>query len=586
VSTTNRLRLRLATVVGIGGFLASLSAPGCSAITNTTAIQCTKEADCLSLGAGTRCDPTTKTCVSVPEDQDRCTHNSECIDAAKGSPAICRKSDRKCVNLFTPTCDTVVQQSGDLLDDNAVVVGYIVPYGVTWDQGASDLMLLNLKLAQHEIMSSGGLPALSGQSKGRPLVFLACHEFQASEGIENLLSAANHLVKDVQVPIVIGPIDPDFENALSNLVFLPNKVFNILPNGGSVGLADQAAKVNPAAPIIWQLQGHSDRGTGKIMTDFILKYLEPRLRNTDGVVGPIRVASIYDGGYFGTSYNGGTASRIIFNGKSAADNLADGNYISINIGSLVDPIANPSPSGKIAAGLAQLYAFQPHVVMYSAFPGATGPLMVPMFLNWPMSVPKPYYLDLTGSAQYISADLRILEVFGVRDRIFTPLVQSNPDQAIVDQYIIRLSAEFPDQNIPANRFTRAFISQVSYDAAWLSAYAIAAVRDKPLTADNIAATLPQLRPPNPKSNVGPLDPTNPTSGANPSASFTALSAGKGIDLQGLAGHMDINPNDGLSDYDLTLWCPGMNPDGSVTLHSSGFSQVNGVVPDGTPVNCP
>ena len=128
-------------------------APGCSFTTNTTAIQCTSEAECVALGpefAGTTCDKTTKTCVKVPEDSDLCKTNKECIDLAGGQPAICRKSNHKCVNLLTTECPRVFAQPGQLLNDDTIVIGAETPVQ-TIELG--DVMDETLKLFQAGVLA-------------------------------------------------------------------------------------------------------------------------------------------------------------------------------------------------------------------------------------------------------------------------------------------------------------------------------------------------------------------------------------------------------------------------------------------------
>ena len=121
-------RARVAAVGGIAAlvFAVGYRGLGCAAVTNTTAVQCTSEAECLGRGpefAGTTCDKATKTCVKLPEDTDLCSKNQECIDRAGGAPAICQKATRKCVPLTTAECPTVLAKPGQLLDDNTVVIG-------------------------------------------------------------------------------------------------------------------------------------------------------------------------------------------------------------------------------------------------------------------------------------------------------------------------------------------------------------------------------------------------------------------------------------------------------------------------------
>ena len=126
VSRRHTLGARGAACLLVAACAAAVGTHGCSFVTNTTAVQCTTEAECLALGpdfVDTKCDPATKTCVKVDPGSDLCTTNQQCLTAASGLPAICRKSDHKCVTLTSTECPTVMGTSAQLLDDNTIVIG-------------------------------------------------------------------------------------------------------------------------------------------------------------------------------------------------------------------------------------------------------------------------------------------------------------------------------------------------------------------------------------------------------------------------------------------------------------------------------
>jgi hypothetical protein len=64
-------------------------APGCSFVTNETAIQCTSEAECLALGpafAGTTCDKATKSCKKVADTEGRARRTKSASTAPMAPP--------------------------------------------------------------------------------------------------------------------------------------------------------------------------------------------------------------------------------------------------------------------------------------------------------------------------------------------------------------------------------------------------------------------------------------------------------------------------------------------------------------------
>jgi hypothetical protein len=548
---------------------------GCSVVTNETAIQCVSEQDCLSRGpafVGTTCDATTKTCLKVAADQDLCTTNRQCIDRAGGVPAICRKKDRKCATLQTPECPTVHQTAGQLLDDNAIVIGALTPAGHT---ELGDNMEAAMALAHKDLSTSArGLPQVEGSSGVRPLVILSCREFNAG-GFDSLNRAANHLAKTVNVPVVIGPVDPANDNFVLNEVFIPNRVLSILPTIVSTSLT-QLPGSTQTSPLVWGVE-ITDSGTTNAAQELVSGYLEAQVRAQPGFTGPVRIALMLEDNFFGQGGAAKMEQKLRFNNKSAVENLSDGNYLRVSVGNLIDPVGNPAPDQKVAEAVGAVLKFNPHIVLHSYAPAAIPKAFFGLAFAWPGNVPHAYHVDLLHTWTAFAPLLDVLTaVPPLRERVFAPATHVPDDaKARMGPWLIR----FKQDNLSLNSATaEGTIVQVWYDATFLAAYAIAANRGKPLTGENLAATLPQFL-------AGPAVVTGPD---DVNKAFSLLNSGQTIDLAGLSGAMNLDPRTGIPgpDYDIDMLCPELDPQSN---RISRFKDSKFFTKDqkgqGAPVNC-
>lgn len=575
-------------LVGISfGLVAAAAAPGCSFISNETAIQCTSEAECLSLGPefeGTTCDPSTKTCIKVATDVDLCTTNKECVDKAGGEPAICRRSDRKCVALYTPECRTVLAKDpSQIIDDNTIVIGALTPAAHT---ELGDNMQATMALAQLDFSTSvRGLPSVDGSGNVRPIVVLACKEFNA-EGFDALIRAANHLAYTVQVPLVIGPVNPSNANFALTEVFVNSKTLVILPFGGDKSLA--ALTSGGPAPLTWAPTVNFG-GAVAAGQEFLAKYLEPQIKTETGNP-TIKVTLMYEDTPFSRNAASYIQQQIRFNGKDVAGNLADGNFQAVNIGSLIDPVGNPAPAAKIAAAVNEIVTFHPDLVIHHISPAAIPPALFALFQRWNTvyaGQPHAYHLDLLTTFTASQPLWDFLSAFNpaLRPRVFGTSGYVPPEKSQrITEFIIRFRDTFKQFTSATAEFQ---IVHEWFDSFYLAAYAIAANGNRPLTGENLASTITKLQPGS-GSQVIPVGPNDIN------RALTALNAGQGIDLDGIAGTMDLDPRTGLPnpDYPVEITCAFVNaagPAGRVTrFKPAGFhteNTPNGVVGIGTVSDC-
>lgn len=559
----------LALLVG-AAVAATASSQGCSALTNTTAVQCSSEAQCLSLGAdfvGTTCDPATKTCVKVAQGADLCTTNQQCIDQAGGQPALCRKGTGKCVKLITPECPEVFAQPGEIANDRAIAIGMISPQGASFCANACDAIGKTVQLGQAELSKTlRGLPAVDGSNEPRPVIVVSCHEFTPGAGYEGLLRMANHLAKDVGVPLVIGPIDGANALVVETTVFNPAKVLSIVPGGTSFALGQQPNPIAPT-PIIWR-PSISDVLVSKATGQLVEKFLEPRAKQESGD-SSLRVAVLVEHNSLGLSLSKSLQDTWRFNGQLARDNPA-ANFQIFDIGDFLDTVGNPAPETKIQGAIGALYAFKPHIVAHAYAPAAISPTFFPLILNWPAGQYVPYHIDVLPSSfsffQPIPSVLNLVPA--LKGRVFTTDTRPPADNAHRAAWILKFVTTYPEfRGTPIPEFVG--VVEGWYDAFYLAAYSIAANRNKPLTGENLAATLPLLNPPGALILTGTEDMAK---------AVGALNNGQGIDLQGIAGDLDIDTQTGATAYDILVQCAAQDATGKTTgFKSSGFFTDKGAV---------
>lgn len=558
----------------LGGAFAVASG-ACSVTTNTTAVQCTSEAECQNLGpafVGTTCDRATKTCVKVNEEQDLCTTNQACIDKAGGLPSICRKSDRKCVVLTSPECPGVLQQPGQLLNDDTIVIGSINPAGAT---ELGDPMEKAVEFAQIELSKQvRGLPSIDpAKTDPRPLVVVSCREF-GTDGYDSMVRAAVHLAKNVQVPLVIGPVDAANAALTAGEVLNGARILSIFPIGQSPFLQSLPNPIAPT-PITWSI-GYDDANITNAGAEFVKAKLEGDIRAKNGNQ-PIKIVVLVEDNFQGQTSTELLEKKLVFNGKSAADNLSDGNYLRLSIGDQLDPVKNPVPEAAVAKALTALYQFKPDIVFHAYAPKAIPTTFIPLLVQWPQALPRAYHFDLIATFKAFTPVNDIVDALSYHGRVFSATTRVDRQPAgRHDQFKSRFLQQYPQfTTIPG---VDTALIHFWYDATYMAAYSIVANGNKPLTGENLAATLPKLLPPGGgRIETGPGDITK---------AFGLLQSGQGIDLDGLSGDMDVDTRTGFTNYDIDVVCPEVQNGRTVRFKASNFVTIDGVGQLTGPYACP
>lgn len=510
---------------------------------DTSVVQCLSEAECHSKGPGfenTTCDAVTKTCVPVTSLVGTCKTNAECIAANANQPAICRKSDRKCVNLQTAECPDFIGGAGTsrISDDNAIVIGYLglqnaVPFGVEH--------LRSAKLAQEDFTTSvKGLPSFDGSGAPRPVVILACNEILV--GDDGLLTAANHLMKEVQVPIVIGPIDGADITRVRPIADATKTMLLLTSSAGG------GPKV--PAPLYWGMGGaNADFLAGyTIGLDPVIKRLEARGFKQPSE--PLRVLMVQENTAEGALVAKYILEHAVFDGVKAVDHDSSTFQIADMGNPIFDPVTTPAPFSYVASHVLPIaYKMKPHIVLHAGGSGAF-PIFVidPIESGWDVATggaQRPVYY---GYSQGIPATLPL--VLGgnptLLGRVYvtdTIQVGGPPDPVRLTTFLARYNQENTDSPLTPGLATQLILN--AYDGVYLAEFALTAIGNAPLTGTNAANAMVKM------ASGGEDVPDDPDTITH---SLSTLANGGTLTLNGLGGRFAFNPQTGSCPSATELFC--------------------------------
>ncbi|HET9929730.1 MAG TPA: hypothetical protein VFQ35_03545, partial [Polyangiaceae bacterium] len=211
--------------------------PSCSLVVNDFKEQCQTTQDCIDLANRQPKLPNGQPSVTglvcsdkhVCEPEKGCHSNAECQAAHNGEPYICRASDRTCQSLILKSttepdktiCD-VLADPADFKNENTIWLGASVFFKEASYQG------LELVRQDFNKFAMGLPPATATSTERRPLGFVYC------EADGPLEEGAQHLVNDLELPVVITSLDTTSEITLLTKYSIANgkKVFQLSTSAG------------------------------------------------------------------------------------------------------------------------------------------------------------------------------------------------------------------------------------------------------------------------------------------------------------------------------------------------------------------
>jgi branched-chain amino acid transport system substrate-binding protein len=432
---------------------------------------CSAQKTCIQLGAGGGSgggSSTTGGGGSVAQ----CTTNQECVDK-NGGQYMCRNGG--CVALLSDDCPEVV---GHYADPNAVLFGMMAPF-TGMDGFAGDLYFKTVGLAVNEFDTyDNGIPGGPGGTQ-RPLVFVACDESKDPEKV------ANHLVKDLGVPAIIGPARSTAVLTAAQKVTIPAGVMILAPTASSP-LLDTLGDHG----LVWEIADTDTEEIGAFNP--MLAEVEAQLRSDRGLMpsAQIKVAMIIRGDSYGLAYSGDLTAVLKYNnGKDVTQNGA--NFSSFNY---PDPTKQTVDYSTVISGV---IAYQPDIIIPIGQTEMAQTVVAGIESGWPGAAPQPYYA--AGSFFKVPELPPVVAAnAGMKDRIRGVAVQEalGPNYS---SYLIRYNAQYHD--------TPGVNSEYWYDAAYVLAYAtVASSSQMTLSGTSLATAMGSLASTTGTTyNIGPND---------------------------------------------------------------------------------
>lgn len=472
-----------------------------------------------------------------------CMTNQDCIDQFTANPpaaaggaasdgpvaAVCIKPEQRCEALLSEDCDVV---TGDYTNDRAIILGSL--FSTKGAQAATNIPRQQAAaLAIEQINAVGGVPAGETSADARPLVMVSCDE------TTNLVRAAEHLVKDLKVPAIVGPNTSQDTLDVSNKVTVPNGTVVITPT--AVASSITALSDND---LTW-LMVPSDVQRAPLMIDQINE-LETALkseRNKEAV----KLGIVFRNDALGVGTRT-SLNQLVLNGKSLTDALNLGNHVQIDGYDFTD--------ADQQALVSKYLTFKPDLIVLAGTAEAVTKVMVPLEAQW-TGEERPYYLliDSTKVPELITATTNNESLrLRVRGTGITPgpSGKDTPSEAYNGFKI--------DYDVRYDGATSTISGMgPSHDAAYAIGLALAATKDMPVSGASIAIGLRKLASGTKLTTLG----------TNLLAAFQKLSAGTGITAVGSFGVLDWDSNGAVKGGTLEMWCIGGTPE-KPAYQSSGL----------------
>lgn len=523
--------------------LAAFSTLSCSVIVGGDVNDaCTTDDDCKALGfASAVCNVETKVC-EPQGGAAQCETADDCEAVNGNKPAIC-SADKLCVQLTSEDCAEVF---GDYKDPNAIVLGFLGP--LIGADASTGLPIHNgAKLAFHEVETNAiGLPG-GPDNKPRPLAMVFCDDLSAPES--DPLRAAKHLVNDVKVPAILGPAFSGVTLDTAKNVTIPAGVLTISGSATSPSITN----LNDNG-LVWRTCP-SDAVQAQPLAKLV-EPLEAQIRAEQSLMATdkIRVAMAVKGDAYGTGLADAVTPLLVFNGVSATNNGENFKRFEYD-----DPAGNPNPDfSEIITGI---LAQQPQVILMFGTTEAAKNLYQGIEAAWtdlnPMP-PRPYYLFPDGGkVSELTDGVGADDDRRKRIRGTVPGVASE----LYGAFKLRYQAYIKEDPLA--------YADTGYDAAYLLAYSILAVGDKPITGVAISDALKKM-------SMGTKIDTGPS---NINKAFDAIQSAGSIDYNGASGPLNFDPKTGEAVADIDIWCIGRNAQDKATFLSSGahFDATTGMI---------
>ena len=340
------------------------------------------------------------------------------------------------------------------------------------------------------------------------------------------------------MPAVIGFGSSEALMSLAPALFIPHDVL-------AIAAVNQSALITsigqpPGTP---RLVFRTALGMAQVappMSLFVSSWIEPRLRAAAVVTdaAPLRVALVRSGSTNALSIADAIFTHLSFNGRSALEN-GDG------FRQMVFAAPGVAQLGRPAADVVRdLLQYRPHVILAVDEGDDIVPAVFePLEHGWPAAARyRPIVVVSSGVDIFASLLGKNVER---RRRYFA--TQAPATTMANAKFTMRYNEVFREQvtinNSPAG----------TYDAAYLLAYAAAALGSTPVTGSGLASAIGRLVPPGPPLDVGPTHILE---------ALEILRQGRNVDLHGANGTLDFDLATGEPAADSVIQCVGVDDTGT------------------------
>lgn len=513
---------------------------GCTLLVSPDGAQCATNRDCVRF-AGTVC--VSGGCVPRdggtdvgPSADAPCTSTQDCL-AFHPSHWVCRNA--QCIPLTSNECGTVL---GETTADDVLVLGAMLPlFGAHRTSGIA--MERALSFATEEDFKDG-IPFGQGGAS-HPVALVICDESA------DPLRAAHHLVDDVKVPAILGPargetllaVAPEFDREPHVLFVSPYATADLssIEKGG----------------IVWRTSPLAE-GEAGAMTSLVSSVIEPKIRANTPSASNIVVALVSKDDADAKALRSALTLTLAFNGAPATELLNASYFRSVSYG---DPDQAGQDEMSTAVASVLTMAAPPDLVIVLGEAEAANGVVRGIEEGWEeLSTTKrhPYYLLSHGmqTAELLALAKARADLVG---RIVTTSPGADPR---VDPFIslaVRYRALYTD---PADAPVETFGVAQAYDAFYLLAYGLAAVRNLDIIGEDVRDGLLKIfeTPGGKRISVGQKWITD---------GFAEIKAERSITLQGTAGTYAFDVSTGTSPLAVQTWCLAQSPPMFMIATSNG-----------------
>ncbi|MBL4685383.1 MAG: ABC transporter substrate-binding protein [Nannocystaceae bacterium] len=466
-----------------------------------------------------------------------CELNTECdMDQRCGT-------DNTCVSLLSEECTILEYPSGDYDRDSIVFLGSIMPTGAPFDA----LVVPLQNAVQLAIEDFNNITTLPGN---RQIAWVGC---QSTAGASVAVDAARHLVDIVGAPAIIGPVFSESVIQVAEQVTVPGNTFIITPTGSAeliTGLADENLVWRVTPSDVYQAEAIRDRIVDSVDPDHVRLLV---LAKDD-------------------AYGSGLSSAIQAGLVAALPNAADILFLTYdNPASFKTQEELLSSYGAVlGTALAavtndplQYVELEDHYTDVIILGTSEAEALIVSYIGvWAQLfsfAPMPRFVVSHGVVPSMEAIVQNLGVpkgtealAPLRPLLFGNIEGTSPDVFDPDNFAafnIRYKIRFMNEDALTS-------SSLSYDATLAAMFAmVTADPDVALTGDLIANGMAAL--------ADPQGTTISFSGAGLTFIQTArneLAAGSTVDLQGVSGALDWDPENGELRSNILGWDLAGTPD--------------------------